>query len=339
MADFADFTKVSGLRNESPLELTKKLILDPKNQIKLDEVLQKEMESVNDNITKLGINHKHLRDEQLFKNYIFAIEKNTQLLANMMQVIGRWGVGQEKISVTNFIQNFCSEATINSKNELPQIVNLRIYPLIIIATSYGVGIIHAGIEQWSRLYEFLDTTVDMRDFLTRNRIVDNLLLHTWEGRMNPIWRTFEDPHIENSGNIEFIARRESLKRIAFLDHFTQKIRAQFERDFSSAVNFKRFIYEFKILGTLIFMERFESSKIYDLLTYKTLAEYDKLRFSLNSEFFNEEMRIIDLTLSVNNLEKLKQAGFKRTNSESIEIFKMFYIDLHYFQEKWCENKY
>ena len=279
---------------------------------------------------KLQIIEELQNDPHEWENFITKVECEVHTLANMMFIVGKWGQGQEKNSICDHI-NKVFGAVFEESCEIKKFLkDFKIYPLILISTNYGTGLLNSHPTRLSDLYDFLTTPIDLIDNSKGNRIADNLIFHIWEGRQNLNWRVFEDPSVRKSK----FTSETMLQKISFLDHLPQILNKWLQNEFTEVTDYKTLICKYKILSSLIFMERFENSWLGNNLRFKNPSDYNFFKFNFNQNFFNDELEILDSLLSDENLSNLREAGFKRTDPESIQLFKLFYIELNYFPEGW-----
>ena len=111
-------------------------------------------------------------------------ESSVEPLGRMAGALGRWGDGHEMDGVVNAVLAVLRQAD-EVRQGVTSLLDLRAYPAVLLLTSYGLGLAHAG--RWEALHSLLSHPMRRSDGETA-RVVDKLFLWAWDGADDSIWR-------------------------------------------------------------------------------------------------------------------------------------------------------
>ena len=316
------------------LEAVRQFVTRVENHGDLEQLLQTELKRVDSEFDALEINQEHIYHYPKFDEVVRCFEKNLPNLTQMMYVIGKSGNDQEIDCITNYIKNRTDQVTKDFHEFDRDVVNLNLLPLVSLVTGYGLGLLSS--QRLATFYKFFESTTGTQNFDSGTRIADYLLSHVWEGRDIRLWKYhLPEDSIEPSSSMSD-AHNILITKMAFLDYFKDKLVNWLKSELDSAIDFGSLICNFKVLGSLVYMERFESEEIKGNLYNGGELDYTCFKFEQNSNFFDGEVNKIDKVLTKDNLKKLKKNGFIRGDSGHLKLFKQFYVELHYLPEFWCD---
>lgn len=165
----------------------KRFLAKPEHRIQLDEVVEQETARLLDVLDGSAFAPHLAWSEDAFRSRVSLYESQTEALARMAGVMGRWGDGTELSTVLDVLQSISHHAG-KVGNGVTVWLNLRSYPAVLIFTAYGIGLTRAG--RWEALLRLLNAaiTVGHRD---PERIVSTLFLACWSGDDQRLWQHLE----------------------------------------------------------------------------------------------------------------------------------------------------
>ena len=313
-----------------------KLLVNSENLIDLDRILLKDMRLVGSKFDELNISQDYLYHFPAFKRLIDCFEQNLPTLTKIVFLVGKRGKVDEINCIQEFIEDYCYQKTKDFHEYDRDVVCLKLLPLVSIVTGYSLGLLSS--DRISSFHRFLSTSTFSHSFSSYSRIVDHLLFHKWEGRFNKLWKNLL-PESMRTSSLNSTIRTNLLIKLGFLYYFPKKIIEWVGDEFASETGFELLIEKYKILGSLIYIEKFNGEVFEKHLFSTDLNEYKFLEFEHTSNFFDHELHILDEILKNERLERLYECGFKRIDSRKLKLFKQFYIELNFLQEHWCEIVY
>ena len=315
------------------LKDVKRLVSNPENRDDLEQLLQMEMERVGFLFDALDINQEHIFHYPKFVEVIECFETNLPILAHLMYVVGKSGKDQEIDCIINFIKDRTHQA-IKSFDEVNRdTVYLKLLPLVAVVTGYGLGLLSS--QRLQIFHKFFETKLSAMDFNSRVRIVDYLFPHLWKGREIRLWK-YQLPKLKEPFLLQSDAYKLLLTKISFLDYFDRKIKVWLNSELGEEIDFRSLVCNFKVLGSLIFLEKFEYNKFKNNLYNDGNFDISYFNFEFNEDFFYTEINLIDQILTKEYLERLTEVGFKRMSESMLNLFKQFYVELHYLPEYWSD---
>ena len=323
------------LQQEDPRNLlgrVKQLVLKPDNRSELEQMLRTEMERVDFEFDVLGINLEYTFHYPKFSEVISCFEKNLSILTQMMYVVGKSGKGQEIDFILNYIKSR-TEQIIKDFNEIDKVVvNLKLLPLVTVVTGYGLGLLSS--QRLPTFHKFFETKTGIQQINSDTRILGYLLPHLWEGRDIRLWKYYLPGGSTELSSIKPNAHNVLLTKMAFLDYLNDKLMVWLSNELDTTIDFESLMCSFKILGSLVYLEKFANNKIESNLYNGGMLDFTCFKFEYNAAFFEIELSMIDKILSLDYLVNLTKSGFKRIDGENLNIFKQFYLELHYLPENW-----
>jgi hypothetical protein len=160
----------------------------------------------------------------------------------MAGVLGRWGDDSEFPIVLDLLRAIRAHAD-KILGGLTAWLGLRSYPAVLIFTGYGLGLTRA--ERWSSLHTFFTTELT-RAHDEPQRIVQALLLWSWQGGNNDIWRHMEglDRH-----------------KTALSDHLLAVFTPWAKSFAGVSAEFELLFERFEILASLAYLDSVEKADI------------------------------------------------------------------------------
>ncbi len=318
----------------SLLKDVKRLVTDPENREELDQILQVEMERVNASFDALDINQEHAFHYPKFCEVIGCFETYSSTLTQMMYVVGKFGKGQEIDCIIDFLKSRSHQVLENFHELDREVVNLKLLPLVAVVAGYGLGLLSS--QRISVFHKFFESKTRIQNFDNGSRVSDYLLTHVWEGRIIKLWKYFiPEGSMEPSLSIPDV-HNIMLTKLAFLNYLSNKLELWLSSEIDSDIKFGSLMCNYKVLGSLIYLEKFENNDMMDSLYNCGKLDYTFFRFEHNTDFYDSEVSLIDNILTQEYLDSLKNAGFKRVNKDILNSFKQFYVELHYLSENWSE---
>lgn len=321
-------------RSKNLLSRVKHLVTKPDSRNELEQLLDDEMKNVDSAFSALGISQDHIYHFPKFGEVIGCFEANLPILTQMMYVVGKSNSDKEINCISNFIKSKTQQVASDFQGIQRDVGNLRLLPLVSILSGYGLGLLSS--QRLSTFQKLLETKTDSQKIDSSSRIVDYLLSHVWEGREIRLWKYYIPEGLMKPSASMPDAHNILLTRMAFLNYFDDKLSMWLSSELDSTNNFRNLMNNYKILGSLIYLERFKSNEIKVNLYNGGELDYTCFKFDHNVDFFDNEVSLIDKILTQDYINNLKKTGFKVSDSNYIKFFKQFYVEIHYLPQYWCD---
>ena len=306
----------------------------PDGQSKLEQLLLEEMKRVDSEFDKLNIDCEYTLYHSSFEKVVNCFDNNLELLTQMMYVVGESGKDQMMVCISNYIKGRIQQVEKNFPGIERDAGNLSLLPLVSAVTGYGLGLLNSN--QLQMFHKFFTTTTVAQNSESNLRIVDYLLSHVWEGRNIRLWKYhIPEGSIQPSQSLSD-AQNILLTRMAFLEYLNDKLKTWLHGELNSMKEFGSQMSNYKILGSLIYLERFSESDIKGRFYNDGELDYTVFKFEHNLDFFDGEVSSIDKILTKDYINKLKEGGFKVGESNLLKLFKQFYVEVHFLTQYWSD---
>ena len=266
------------------LDRVKQLTLKPESQVELSQILLKEMKSIDSKFDALNIGEDHIFHYPKFGEVVSCFEKNLPILSQMMYVVGKSGNDQVTNAISSYITGRIQHVTTDSRGTQRDVESLKILPLVSVVTGYSLGLLDS--QKYSTFHKILKTKTGAQNSNSRAHIADYLLSHVWEGRDNRLWKYHIPEGSKEPSSSLSEAHNEMLTRMAFLNYFNDKLSTWLSGELESIKVFKNLLSEYKILGSLIYLEKFKDSEIKKKLYNGGELDNTIFKFEHNVDFFD-----------------------------------------------------
>lgn len=160
----------------------KKFLARPEFRIQLDELIGGELRSIDQDVTASVTFPGGAWSNDYFISAVARYEAQTEVLARIFGVLGRYGTGGEFRDATDAINRLGFREPAAGFNAL---TNLRTYPAVLLFYSYGIGMLKA--QRFGDLFKLFSTPITTGRDQPR-MAVSQLLLGAWEGMENDTWK-------------------------------------------------------------------------------------------------------------------------------------------------------
>ena len=164
----------------------KKFLARPEFRIQLDELIGSELRRI-DHETLTASQPTGPWSNNFFISAVARYEAQTEVLARIFGVLGRYGTGEEFHGAVDIITRLGFREAGAGWTPL---VNLRTYPAVLLLYSYGIGLLKA--QRFPQLFKLFSTPVKT-DRNERETVVARLFLTRWEGTENDPWQFLFSP--------------------------------------------------------------------------------------------------------------------------------------------------
>ncbi|WP_338835174.1 SIR2 family protein [Bradyrhizobium septentrionale] len=161
---------------------SKKFLTRSEFRIQLDELIGAELRRIDNFIVSGGFQPPAgtWRDE-FFVSAVSRYEAQTEILARIFGVLGRYGKGDEFRDAADVITRLGYREPGSGFSVL---INLRTYPAVLLFYAYGIALLKA--QRFADLFRLFSTPVNIgRDYAPT--VVSHLLLTGWEGAEHDPW--------------------------------------------------------------------------------------------------------------------------------------------------------
>jgi hypothetical protein len=226
---------------EIVIQITKKLIQNDEDRIKLEDFVSQESEKVIRKIDaqKIRLNSKVSAEE--FRNIILFFESAVERLAAIAIIMGRWGNRKNDHLTTDAICYLCKSAEIRRGSAIT-LNYIDYYPAVLVFTCYALGLIKS--RRWSALHSLFITKIGGIYHDQSTRAVDILFPAPggWESSNPSLWKILEELKRKKTPLSEHLLNLTcgwSNKLLGIVDEFEK-------------------LFEiFELLGALVYFEKYE----------------------------------------------------------------------------------
>jgi hypothetical protein len=209
----------------------KKFLARPEFRIQLDELIGGELRRI-DHETLTATQPTGAWSNDFFISAVARYEAQTEILARIFGVLGRYGTGEEFRGAVDIITRLGFRDAAGGYTAL---INLRTYPAVLLLYAYGIGLLKA--QRFVELFKLFSTPITTGRQQAQT-VVSRLLLTRWEGTENDPWKML--PNLEK-------------RRTALSDHLHELFES-WTADYLFAKNEYTTLFEhFELLGTLAYI--------------------------------------------------------------------------------------
>jgi hypothetical protein len=160
----------------------KKFLARAEFRIQLDELIGSELRRIDREIVSGAAQPMGAWSNDLFISAVARYEAQTEVLARIFGVMGRYGTGGEFGDALDAITRLGYRESVSGFTAL---LNLRTYPAVLLFYAYGIGLLKA--RRFADLFKLFSAPVNTgRD--QGKQVVSHLLLGAWEGMENDVWK-------------------------------------------------------------------------------------------------------------------------------------------------------
>jgi len=211
----------------------KKFLARPEFRIQLDELIGGELRRIDHEIVAGASQPMGTWSNDLFISAVARYEAQTEVLARIFGVLGRYGTGGEFRDTLDAITRLGFREPIGGFNFL---TNLRTYPAVLLFYGYGLGLLKA--QRFADLFKLFSTPINTgRD--QAKTVASHLLLGRWEGMENDPWKQLM-PGLEQ-------------RRTALSDHLHELFHGWTVDYLFTAGEYTSLFEHFELLGALAYI--------------------------------------------------------------------------------------
>jgi len=160
----------------------KKFLARAEYRIQLDELIGGELRRIDQEVTTSVTHPGGAWSNDYFVSAVARYEAQTEVLARIFGVLGRYGTGEEFRSALDGITRLGFRQPTSGYNSL---TNLRSYPAVLLFYAYGIGLLKA--QRFADLFKLFSTPINTGRDQTQT-VASHLLLTRWEGTENDPWK-------------------------------------------------------------------------------------------------------------------------------------------------------
>lgn len=172
---------------EAMVASVKRYVAKPEHRVQLDELISQEAQRLMGQIGSAQFGPHAQVSQQEIRTRVARYESQTEALARMAGILGRWGDGSELQLIVDLIRSLYVFVE-KDAGGMQYWSGLRSYPAVLVFTAYGVALTRA--ERWRVLRLFLITPWP-REYKDPQRVVSTLFLHAWKGHSDQIWQQLD----------------------------------------------------------------------------------------------------------------------------------------------------
>jgi hypothetical protein len=171
----------------------KKFLARPEFRIQLDELIGGELRRIDQGVVTSVTHPGGAWSNDYFISTVARYEAQTEVLARIFGVMGRYGTGEEFRDVLDAIVKLSFRDPVGGFNFL---TNIRTYPAVLLFYAYGIGLLKA--QRFADLFKLFSTPINTGRDQTQTA-ASYLLVTRWEGTENdpgsycPDWTSVEPP--------------------------------------------------------------------------------------------------------------------------------------------------
>jgi hypothetical protein len=295
----ADAKKQNPQSIELMVASTKRFLAKPEFRIQLDELVGEEARKLDRTLQTADFALTGVFSNELIVQRIARFESATEPLGRIAGVLGRWGSETEQRMITDLLTQF---GVRDSAGGLNVLINLRTYSAVLILYAYGLGLLTA--RRYADLFNvFSFPLVTNRDTVTS--VVGHLLLGSWQGGENEIWRLL--PDLEK-------------RKTALSDHLHDVFQSWSQDYLFAPGNYTPLFEEFELLGSLAFITNSESKEtLLAAVSGPNGSNFVWTPIGRVSWDGQTRRRILDKWKIQQTTEELMRAGFASADGEYFEL--------------------
>ncbi|PDS34686.1 hypothetical protein CO665_29470 [Rhizobium anhuiense] len=278
----------------------KRYLGKPEFQIPLDDLMASEFRTMLERIDAEGLTPDGTWSVEEFKSRVALYESFSEPLVRVAAIIGRWGGQTEHRVILEIVKTLSAQAD-RELGGLVAWLNIRSYPAVLIAASYGLGLVRG--RRWKDLYEFLGAEFQRPNESSPQRIVDFLFLAAWAGSDNDYWR-----------NLEGLDGRKT----AFSDHLHELLGIWSAPMSGTLPDFDLLFETWEILGGLVHLGQTDENLLIEALSQP--APHNWMWFPAGRSVWHTSTRerIFKEIQEKKTKAELLQAGFAKGSEEFLD---------------------
>jgi SIR2-like domain len=160
----------------------KKFLARPEFRIQLDELIGGELRRIDQDVLASVTHPGGAWSNDYFGSAVARYEAQTEVLARIFGVMGRYGTGDEVRDAVDAITRLGFREPVGGFNFL---TNLRTYPAVLLFYAYGIGLLKA--QRFADLFKLFSAPINTGRDQTQT-VASHLLLTRWEGAENDPWK-------------------------------------------------------------------------------------------------------------------------------------------------------
>jgi hypothetical protein len=209
----------------------KKFLARSEFRIQLDELIGGELRRI-DHETLTASQPAGAWSNNFFISAVARYEAQTEILARIFGVLGRYGNGEEFPGAVDTITRLGFRDAAGGYTAL---INLRTYPAVLLLYAYGIGLLKA--QRFVELFKLFSTPITTGRQQAQT-VVSHLLLTRWEGTENDPWKML--PNLEKH-------------RTALSDHLHELFESWTADYLFTKGEYTTLFEHFELLGTLAYI--------------------------------------------------------------------------------------
>jgi hypothetical protein len=208
----------------------KKFLARPEFRIQLDELIGGELRRIDHDI--VTSQPTGAWSNGLFISAVARYEAQSEILARIFGVLGRYGTGADFGDALDVITRLGFR---DPTSGFTSLTNLRTYPAVLLLYAYGIGLLKA--QRFADLFKLFSTPINTgRD--QAQTVASHLLLTRWEGSENDPWKLL--PELEK-------------RRTALSDHLHELFEGWTADYLFTKGEYTGLFEHFELLGTLAYI--------------------------------------------------------------------------------------
>jgi len=160
----------------------KKFLARPEFRIQLDELIGDELRRIDQHVIAASAQPGSAWSDDLFVSAVARYEAQTEVLARIFGILGRYGTGEEFRTALDVILLL---GVREGAGGFTSLVNLRTYPAVLLFYAYGIGLLKA--QRFETLFKLFSAPVNVGRDNSRT-VASHLYLDAWEGMEHDPWR-------------------------------------------------------------------------------------------------------------------------------------------------------
>lgn len=172
---------------EAMVASAKRYVAKPEYRVQLDDLISQEAQRLMEQIGGGQFSPHEAFTQESARARVAWYEAQTEAVARMAAVLGRWGDGSELQMVVDLVRGLYLTAEKEGNGSVLWL-GLRSYPAVLVFTAYGIALTRA--LRWHTLHEFL-VTLWPREYRDPQRVVSTLFLQAWKGHQESLWLQME----------------------------------------------------------------------------------------------------------------------------------------------------
>lgn len=307
---FANPTTLAMLLNS-----VKRLMVKPEYRIELNDLIDDQLGQLLNALNLEDFPNSGSWSDEEFARRVDSYEQLSEPMARVAGILGRFGKEAEYTLIADVIKSVAIH-TRETGGGLTVWLNIRSYPAVLIAYSYGIGLVRS--RSYDALFKLFQEHIPNRNERAAKPLVNSLFLRDWEGRDSDYWKRYSEAY--------------SRKKTPLSDRLCE-ITAQWETDLVGRVpEYELLFEEFETLASLAHFSGNSRSEIDKAFSQNSAESIEYFRVPFGRVIWHSQTRrrLVEKLQEPQHRDRLLAAGFAQGEAA---VLTHFLTKFEHFSER------